>query len=218
MNKWEFLGKLESKLSHLPRQDVVERLHFYSEIIDDCVEEGLTEEEAVARIGSVDEIASQIAMDVPMVKLKEKKTEQTKFEEKIPESPKKGEKSKLRAWEIVLLCVGSPIWASLLIVAFAVAIALYALLWSLVAVAWAVFASFCAGVLGGIAGGVLLFIGGHVWTGIALIGAALFCGGLAIFTFFGCIAATKGTVKLTGILFRLMLKPFAGKGNSSCEK
>ena len=59
MNKTEFLAALERALSGLPEQDVQERLAFYGELIDDRVEEGLSEEEAVKERGSVDEIAKQ---------------------------------------------------------------------------------------------------------------------------------------------------------------
>ncbi|MBR5538496.1 MAG: hypothetical protein IKU61_01205 [Clostridia bacterium] len=54
MNKQEFLEELRKGLSGLPKEDVRERLNFYGEIIDDRIEEGLTEEEAVfgAFVGS----------------------------------------------------------------------------------------------------------------------------------------------------------------------
>ena len=40
MNKTEFLNELEARLKGLPKEDVEERLEFYSEAIDDRVEEG----------------------------------------------------------------------------------------------------------------------------------------------------------------------------------
>ena len=48
MKKQEFITKLEEKLSRLPKKEVEERLNFYSEIIEDKIEDGLTEEQAVA--------------------------------------------------------------------------------------------------------------------------------------------------------------------------
>ena len=50
MSKQEFLDQLRARLSGLPRQDVIERLNFYSEMIDDRMEEGLSEEDAKAMI------------------------------------------------------------------------------------------------------------------------------------------------------------------------
>ncbi len=52
MNKREFLQKLENGLSGLPREDIEQRLSFYAEMIDDRIEDGFSEEEAVAGIGT----------------------------------------------------------------------------------------------------------------------------------------------------------------------
>ena len=45
ITKQEFLLQLREKLSGLPQADIDERVAFYGEMIDDRVEEGLTEEE-----------------------------------------------------------------------------------------------------------------------------------------------------------------------------
>ena len=184
MNKQAFLLALKSKLASLPPEDLEERLAFYNEMIDDRVEEGLSEEEAVAQIGSVDEIVTQILADTPL---------STLVKERI--KPKK----RLRAWEIVLLAGGSPLWLSLLIAAFAVVFALYAVLWSLIVSLWAVFASFVGCALGGIAGGAVITLRNPL-PGIALIGAGILCAGISVFLFLGCKAATKGMAKLTKII------------------
>lgn len=100
MDKQEFLSKLRAKLSGLPQKDLEERLSFYSEMIDDRIEEGLSEETAVKELGTVDEVAGQIIADIPLSKL---------VKERI--KPKRA----LNVWEIVLLAIGSPIWLSLII-------------------------------------------------------------------------------------------------------
>ncbi len=182
MNKQEFIANLQAKLSGLPKQDVEDRLSFYSEMIDDRIEEGLSEKEAILEIGSVDEIASQIVADIPLTKI---------VREKIKT------KRQLKAWEIVLLVLGSPIWLSLLISAFAVVLSLYVTLWSLIASIWAVFASLIACGLSGVVAGFGYAIFGNSLSGIAIIGAGLTSAGLAILLFFGCIASTKGTILLT---------------------
>lgn len=182
MTKLKFLLELHDRLLGLPKNDVVERLSFYSEMIEDRMEEGLSEEEAVAAVGSVDEIAMQIISETPLIKVAKEKIK-----------PKR----KLRAWEIVLLALGSPIWLALLIAAFAVVISLYAVIWSVIAVFWSVFAAFVGVAIGGVAGGVLFIALGKILVGIAIIGAGITLGGLAIFAFIGCLAATKGVVWLT---------------------
>ena len=182
MKKLEFLLRLHDKLSALPQEDVEERLAFYDEIINDRMEEGLSEEAAVAQIGNVDEIASQIIQETPLSRL---------VLEKI--KPKKRRK----AWEIVLLAVGSPVWLSLLIAAFAVALSLYVALWAVVISFWAAFASVAACALGSVAAGIVFACHGNGTSGTAMIAAGLICAGLAVFLFYGCHAATKGTVWLT---------------------
>lgn len=59
MNKQEFLKELRGRLAGLPEEDIDERLTFYGEMIEDRMEEGLSEAEAVSAIGSVDEIVTQ---------------------------------------------------------------------------------------------------------------------------------------------------------------
>ena len=69
MGKNEFLDHLREGLSGLPAGDIEERLTFYGEMIDDRVEDGLTEEEAVREIGDVDEVAAQIIEETPISRL-----------------------------------------------------------------------------------------------------------------------------------------------------
>lgn len=182
MLKQEFLDTLNRKLFDLPKKDVEERLNFYSEMIEDRIEEGLSEEDAVAGIGSVDEIAAQIASELPFAK-----------DIKTRIAPKK----RLTAKEIVPLALGSPIWLSLAIAAVAVIIALYAALWSLIIALWAVFGSLIGCALGGVVAGIAFAINANGLTGTALIGAGFVCAGLAIFLFFGGKAATNGILLLT---------------------
>ena len=182
MTKINFILSLHDKLSGFPRKEVEERLNFYSEMIEDRIEEGLSEEEAVAAVGSIDEIAEQIAAELSALKAAKEKTK-----------PKR----KLRAWEIVLLVLGAPIWASLLIGAVSVIVSLYAVIWSAIASLWACFGALTACAPAGVAAGILFIIGGNIASGIAMIGAGIVCGGLAIFFFFGCLEATKGVVLLT---------------------
>ena len=182
MNKQEFLCELQAALNGLPHDNIKESILFYSEMIDDRIDDGMSEEEAVADIGSVDEVASQIIAEVPLLKIAKEKIK-----------PKR----KMKAWEIVLLCVGSPIWVSLLIAAFAVILSLYIALWSIIIALWAAFGAIVGGAVGGILGGVLFIVTGNVYSGIAMIAAGLVLAGLSIFAFFGCKAATRGILVLT---------------------
>ena len=180
MNKQVFLAQLSEKLSHLPKEEVTERLTFYSEMIDDRMEEGLSEEEAVRAIGLTEELFLQ--MDLPTVK-------------SVKELAKR--KCKWKAWEIVLLVLSAPLWVSLLIVALAVIFSLYVSLWSVIVSLWSVFASAIGCSIGSIATGVSLTCSDNGAGGITMLGAGILCAGIAIFLFYGCQAATKGVCVLT---------------------
>ena len=51
MTKKEFLSALSRGLSKLPRKEREERVNFYAEMIDDRIEEGMPEPDAVASVG-----------------------------------------------------------------------------------------------------------------------------------------------------------------------
>ena len=182
MNKQVFLEELRKSLAGFPQDEVDGRLAFYGEMIDDRIEEGLAEEEAVAELGPVDRIAEQTVSEIPIQKLvKEKiKTER-----------------KLRPWQIVLLVVGAPLWVALLIAALAVLLAVYVVIWAIVLALWAVELAFVVSAAGGLAAAVMLFVRKDPVQGLLMISAALVLAGLAIFAFYGCLAATKGAAILT---------------------
>lgn len=182
MTKKEFLDELKKGLFGIPEEDITRSIEFYSEMIDDRIEDGKTEEEAVADIGTVKDAVSQILAEIPITKL-------------IKEKVKK--KRKIGALEIVLLVLGSPIWLSLLIVAFAVVLSVYVVIWSVIVSLWAVFASLAGVAVGGIFSGVIFVCNSNLLAGIAMLGASLVLAGLSIVSFFGCKAATKGILILT---------------------
>ncbi|MBE6668017.1 MAG: DUF1700 domain-containing protein [Ruminococcaceae bacterium] len=181
MTKNEFMAELRSKLSGVPEKDAEDRLGFYSEIIDDRMEEGISEEEAVRGIGSIDEIAAGITAEISQARNKDQKRES---------------KRKLKTWEIVLLAAGSPVWVPLAIAAVAVTFSLYAVLWALVISLWAVFVAFTATAGGSIVIFVVQVIYGNALAGVAILGAGLILAGSSIFLFFGCKNSTKGTAVL----------------------
>ena len=197
MTKLEFKSLLGEKLSGVPKSELEDRLAFYLEAIDDRIEDGLSEEEAVADVGSVDDIASEILSEIPLVTL---------VKDKI--KPKK----KLRAWEIVLISVGFPVWLPLLIAAVAVILALYASAWAVIVSLWAVFGSLVGCAIGGIVGSLALFVAEQSLTALALFGAGIFLCGLSIFAFIGCKEATKGILILTKKVALGVKRSFVKKG------
>jgi len=182
MTKIKFILDLQERLSGFPLEELSEQINFYSEMIDDRMEEGFSEEEAVAQLGSVKDIADKLISEIP-------------FSQLVKERVKA--KRKMTAWEIVLLALGSPIWLSLLIAVLAVIFSVYVAFWSVVVSLWSVFASLVASGVGGAVVGAVIAFKMNVLTGVALIGAAFVCSGFSVLLFFGCKAVTKGMAFLT---------------------
>ena len=196
MNKQEFLTALEEGLRGLPREDVEERLAFYSEMIDDRSEETGSEEAAVAEIGPVADVVSQIMEETPLARIVKERVRP---------------KQSLRAWEIILLVLGSPLWLSLLIALFAVILSVYVVIWSVVISVWAVELALAVSFFVCLIAAVFLFIRGEGIKALFALGTGLVCAGLAILFFYLSMAITRGMVKLTKKLALKIKTWFAGK-------
>ena len=196
MTKNEFLMRLRKGLSGLPEDDIEERISFYSEMIDDRMEDGLSEEEAVLAVGPVDEIVSQIVSETPLVKIAKERIKKNR---------------RLSAGEIVLLAVGSPLWLSLGIAAIAVILSLYISLWAVIISFWSVFVSFAACFVGGVAAFVIFCVTAKATSGLFCLGAGLVFAGLSVFAFYGCRIATKGIVILTEKIAKWIKNCIRGK-------
>ncbi len=182
MSKQEFLDRLRRGLNGLPQEDIEERLNFYGEMIDDRMEEGLSEDEAVAEIGNVWEIISQILAETPLTKI---------VKEKIrPKSP-------VKPWVILLLILGFPLWFPLLIAVIAIVLVLYIVIWSAVIVLWAIFVSLVAVALGGVVSAAYNLAIGRALSALSVLAIGILCAGSAILIFFASLAAVKGVIWLT---------------------
>ena len=182
MKKQEFLDGLRKALSGIPQEDIEERISFYGEMIDDRMEEGMSEEEAVAGIGTIDEIRSQILADIPLPKLVKEKVKR---------------KRSFQAVEIVLIILGFPLWFPLLVVLGAILFTVYMVILSLIVSVWAVELALVVGIFGGLVAAVIYFLQSRVLPAMLLLAAAFLVAGLSVFVFYGCIAASKVIIKLT---------------------
>ena len=108
MNKQQFLDELRSKLVGLPDEEIENRVSFYEEMINDRIDEGKSEEEAINEIGTVDEVVREIAKDTPLVSLVKHKLK-----------PKR----RLRGWEVLIIIFSFPFWLPLVITAIALTFA-----------------------------------------------------------------------------------------------
>ena len=181
MNKQEYLEAIRSRISAMPAHDVNRFMDYYSEMIDDRVEDGLSEEEAVADMGSPDAAVEQILEDMPLTKL---------VKEKIKP------KHELKAWEVVLIVLGSPVWIPLLITALVLLLTLWIVAFALLISFYAVVLSFVAAGIGGLICAIPLFIANSPYTAVLMLGAALIGIGIAILFVVSVKPVTVGIFKV----------------------
>ena len=170
MNKQEFLNALSDRLQGIPIDDREKSLEYYSEMIDDMQEDGLTEEQAVKAMGSINEIADKIINDMPIEKILKTKV-----------TPKR----KLSALEITLIAVGFPIWFPIAISLIAVTFTLYLVLWVLILCIYIVAFSFAVSGIATIIALVMSILDGQALWGLFLFGCGMVLLGLAIPVFIG---------------------------------
>lgn len=188
MSKVEFLKELEKGLWQLDKEERKERIKFYAEMIEDLIEEGNSEEQAIEKIGDTKKIILQI------------------LEESENKKPR-------TAWKNTLLIAGSPIWFVFLASAFVVVISLYASFFAVVVSSWAVFGS----LVGAGVGGLIMFVAtsSTLLQSLALAGACIFAVGLSIVVFFGAKWLTKQLIFVGSKTVEVIKNAFVKGGNKN---
>ncbi len=199
MKKHEFLAELRRRLAGLSASDIEQSLDFYAEQINDRMEDGMTEEEAVAAMGPIDEIAAKILMEFPLVKVVRAKVK-----------PKR----RLRTWEIVLLILGAPLWISLAAGAFVILLSIYIAFGAIAISLFSLIPGIALYSVAGFVNAVYLFDYGQIGGGIALIGGGLLCAGITVLLLVACIPTVKGIIKLHKLAGRGIKRLFIGKGET----
>lgn len=159
MNKKHFLAELEHELMPLKKSELRKFISYYEEMIDDYLEDGCTEEEAIRRIGTPGHIAGEILEDAG--------------------SNMSGRSLGSKILIGILLVLGSPLWGSLLLAALLLILSVYLILWCI---------PLCTGALGlaalllalvSIPGSIPLFFHSAI-TGSVQLGLGLFAGGTTL--------------------------------------
>ena len=121
MDKKQFCTFLENELRlYLSSKEVYKTLNFFKEIIDDRVDEGLSEEEAVSQLGNIDDIVGQI-LDEHNIKKRQKKLVWRFIPQKTPS-----------ASNIIIIILLFPIWITIFFLVASFFIAFVSLIFSLV--------------------------------------------------------------------------------------
>ena len=180
MKKTEFLEELRKALIGFPKEEVDGRIAFFAEMIDDRIEDAMSEDDAVKDIGTVEEITKQIISEIPLSKLVKQKIKSNSHS----------------ALSVTLISFGAVVWLPVLISLLASAFAIYVSLLSIVISLWACVAALgVCGVGGVLLSPVLPFLGqGN--TALLILSASLLSLGTAVFIFFASVHLTRLTLRL----------------------
>ena len=161
MNKREFLKALEKRLKNLPKKEIQKSLAFYSEIIDDRMEEGDSEAEAVKNLGTPDEVAREILSDASFSTIVRGSAERIRT------------KSGGNTLFVVLAIIGFPIWFPLLVTAAVLLLSGAIVLAALWIVLFAVLAVLLFSSLVGVVGAVVHFFAGETAVAVVVLGLSV---------------------------------------------
>ena len=163
MTKQNFIEKLKKELKDESYETVCQAINYYEEMIDDLMEDGYREEEAILKLGNVKDILKNMkAQEVVEISKMKKSTVVT---------------------ITILLILGFPLWGSLLAAAACLVLSFYILIWCIpiltVALGIGGFLSFVVGILGS-----FILFGDSVSLGLTQLGITALLGALSIIGFY----------------------------------
>lgn len=190
MKKEAFLRALDKRLEGMTAEERARALEFCAESIDDRVEDGMAEEDAVTALGDVEDVARGLLADRPLGAV---------VRERV--------RHESNAGRVVLLICASP----LLVTFFAVGLSVYAALWAaMIAIYAAVASLLIAGAAGALGGVALMFLQGAA-PGLCICGAGLVSFALGLLLIDPVKAAGRGLWKLTKAFGRGCKRLIVGK-------
>ncbi|MEA4811456.1 MAG: DUF1700 domain-containing protein [Anaerolineaceae bacterium] len=184
MTRTEFLQLLAQRLAALPEADKGRVLGYYDEMIQDRVEDGLPEREAVAALGGLDKIVEDSMLEMPIPTLLKARVNSSKS--------KAGNKG---LW-VALAIIGFPIWGALLIGV----IAIYLAIWALVLTLYAVLGALGVSVFGMLCTGIWYLFTAYTATGLTSIGISAILAGVTLFMVKPLTSFSRALIQLTAKL------------------
>ena len=184
MNKKEFLNDLDIKLNFLTEEERNKTLNYYSEIIEDRIESGASEEEAVLQMESTEVIAKKL--------IAENSTQKTTSEKVLDFIDKLFEKhGYLFVLAIVIFSI--PLWTPIVGVILGLVCTMFLILFAMIAF----------GAIGSVAalGIGISFITQSLLSAISALGVSMVCAGFAVLV-------TIGTVKLISMMSNFFKKVY----------
>lgn len=168
MNKQEYIEALRAELSGMNKSEVSKTIEFYSELIDDALEDGVSEEEAVAGLEQPETVAARMRR------------------EETADTKKRGH----TVLFVIAIVLASPIWLPIAVSVIAVLFSVYISLWAVVISLMVSAAGSGVGAIAGTAAAVMMFNSRGIADSLFILGSALVIAGAAILLMYlSCIAA-----------------------------
>lgn len=193
MNRAEFLAELRRRLAQMPPEELEKQIAYYDELLQDMIEDGMSEQEAVEKLGDPAQIAQELLTELPLGTLVKSRVKSA---------------GELSALNIVLLVLGFPVWFPLLLAFGAVLLAILISLWAVVlsfgVVVLALGLASAASLIG-------IFFSFVSASPLLLIGAALILGGLCVLGALVLKPLCRGMARLCAWIFKQIKSLFIKK-------
>ena len=200
MSKSEFKQYVSDRLSNYPKDEVDKWIEYYDEMIDDAIEDGKTEDEAVAMLGDADNVVTSIKVELPLSTLV-----RTTAKEEV--SKRKG-----NTLAIVLLILGSPIWGSIAIVFLALLLTFYLVIWSIIVACWATVAGIGVLGIGSIFCSVFMIVNGTFGSVLIYLGVGVIALAILMLAGLAMVHVTRFLIKGTAYVIRGVKRSLFTKG------
>ena len=237
MNKIEFLEALKARLKALPEEDRDRFVDEYSEKIDALMEDGMSEEDAVASIGDPGDVALKILVEnEELVPKKEnskplattayykgeandnrssennnRRRSQSGSYDSYDDNRRYEKKSGNTALKVILIIICFPFIIAAAATAFGLFIGACGLLFGLLAGACGMAVGFVAAGIGSIVGLISCILSGKVALGLVTLGAGCVLAGIGLLIFPGVKAMAAFSVKVIKGMFTAVARLFRGR-------
>jgi uncharacterized membrane protein len=214
MTKTEYISRLTELLSDLDQGYVSSSVQYYTEMIDDRIEDGLTEDEALNAIGSPEETAERIRSE--STEFDSNSSSESDFEPIQNNAPTteaetitdKKQKKGLTVLAWILIILGFPVWGSILVGIISAVFSFFCALWAVVISAWAVSCALIGIGVYYIVYSIIAFITAGAGTGLFCLGTGILVTGISLFAIIGSKYLSKGVLYITKLIPCSIVKLF----------
>jgi len=188
MTRSEFFEQLHGALAGLPKSEVARITEYYDEIFSGALDDGKTEEEICESLDSPEDIAGRVRAEIAFVRAEQEP------------SAKSMSTVLIVLLGIFALPIGLPIAIAVFAIAFSLLITVFSIVVSFGATVLALF----VGGLAGIVYGIIVMIQGGPLFGVAFIGASFVLLGISIFGGIGVYHLFRIVIRAIVICFRAL--------------